>query len=334
MKKASIKDVAKLAGVSIATVSQIINNKQERFSEETIHKVMDARDELGYVANVAAKELKGSKSPLIGVIIPSFRLPFFADLIQSMQMHVPEHIDLVFMGATDENLEKSIYALVDRGVDALIFGRPIPKHAAVSQFLNKCGIPFLSLDQSVDLGAKDRVMVQEKQGGHLSAEHLVALGHKKIALLMADTMTDNMHQRERGFVETLTQHHLKPVARLQTALSKHGGLDAADAVIASGATAVFALNDEIAIGLIRGLYNQGVRVPADISVVGYDDTDYAEFTVPALTTVRQPVQQIGIAALNLIIKRLENLNRPQQMNMLDLRLIERESTGPAPGDRA
>ncbi|QIL49904.1 LacI family transcriptional regulator [Weissella coleopterorum] len=328
MKKASIKDVAKLAGVSIATVSQIINNKKERFSDETIHKVITARNELGYIPNIAAKRLKGGTSPLIGVLIPSFRMPFFADLIQSMQVDGPENVDLVFMGANEENLETSIYSLIERGADALIFGRPIPEHQQVIEFLNKRNVPYLSLDQSADLDAKDQVMVREWQGGKMAARHLLELGHKKIALLMADDMTDNMHQREAGFIAALLEGGLHPVDNIKTNLSKHGGMMAAEKVIETGATAIFALNDEIAVGLIRGLYNHGVSVPNDISVVGYDDTDYAEFFVPALTTIRQPVQQIGIDALNMIINRLADHDLPQQNETLDLQLIVRESSIP------
>lgn len=327
MKKASIKDVAKLASVSIATVSQIINNKTERFSDETIHKVINARNELGYIPNVAAKRLKGGTSPLIGVLIPSFRMPFFADLIQSMQVDGPENVDLVFMGANEENLEASIYSLIERGADALIFGRPIPEHQKMIEFLTKRNIPFLSLDQSADLDAKDQVMVQEWQGGRMAARHLMELGHKKIALLMAEQMTDNMHQREAGFISALYDEGIEPIDNVKTQLSKHGGLVSAEKIMATGATAVFTLNDEIAVGLIRGLYERGVNVPKDVSVVGYDDTDYAEFFVPALTTVRQPVQQIGIDALNMIIKRLRDPDLPQQNDTLELKLIVRESTG-------
>lgn len=326
MKKASIKDVAKLAGVSIATVSQIINNKKERFSDETIHKVINARNELGYIPNIAAKRLKGVTNPLIGVLIPSFRMPFFADLIQSMQTDGPKDVDLVFMGANEENLETSIYSLIERGADALIFGRPIPEHQQIIEFLNKRNVPFLSLDQSVDLGAKDQVMVREWQGGKMAARHLIELGHKKIVLLMADQMTDNMHQREAGFIAALSDEGIDPINNIKTQLSKHGGLVAAERVIETGATAVFALNDEIAVGLMRGLYDHGINVPKDISIVGYDDTNYAEFFVPALTTVRQPVQQIGIDALNMIIKRLANHDLPQQNDTLDLKLVVREST--------
>jgi len=328
MKKASIKDVASKAEVSIATVSQILNNKGDRFSQDTIQKVMQARDELGYVANSAAKNLKGAPSPMIGVVIPSFRLPFFADIIQSMQTNAPEHVNLVFMGSANENLETSIYSLVERGVDALIFGRPIPNHDIVNTFLEKRGIPFLVLDQNSDNEAQDRIMVDEYGGGASAAQHLLDLGHQKIAVVTPFEMTDNMLERLNGFVETLKAVNIVPIAQVESALSKHGGLAAAQEVTQSGATAVFVINDEMAIGLMRGLKNAGVKVPDDISVVGYDDTDYAEFVIPALTTVAQPVQAIGDEALQMILNRLANRDLERQMDLFELKLIVRESTGP------
>ncbi|MCM0582036.1 LacI family DNA-binding transcriptional regulator [Weissella diestrammenae] len=326
MKKASIKDVASRAGVSIATVSQIINHKADRFSQETIDRVFAARDELGYIANGAAKKLKGVQSPMIGVIIPSFRIPFFADIVQSMQLNAPERVNLVFMGAENEKIESSIYSLVERGVDALIFGRPIPNHQEVNEFLKKRDIPFLVLDQNTDVLAPDRIVADEFGGGMLAAAHLLNLGHKKIAIVKPNEMTDNMFLRLEGFIRTLSREGLKPIIQCQTLLSKHGGLHVTDTIIKSGATAVFALNDEMAIGLMRGLAKQGIDVPAQISIVGYDDTDYAEFVTPTLTTIAQPVKEIGAAALHMIVNRLEQTNLPQQTETFELHLVHREST--------
>ncbi|GMA67298.1 hypothetical protein GCM10025884_09250 [Leuconostoc gelidum subsp. gelidum] len=137
MRKTSIKDVAKKADVSIAAVSQILNNKGQRFSKHTIEKVLQARDDLGYVPNSAARNLKGTSNRLIGIIVPSFRMPFFADIIQSMQDNAPADVNLVFLGSTDDNLQSTIYSLVERGAQALIFGKPIPNRAEVNEFLKK-----------------------------------------------------------------------------------------------------------------------------------------------------------------------------------------------------
>lgn len=328
MRKTSIKDVAKKANVSIAAVSQILNDKGQRFSKNTIEKVLQARDDLGYVPNSAARNLKGPHNRLIGIIVPSFRMPFFADIIQSMQDNAPSDVNLVFFGSTDENLQRAIYSLVERGVQALIFGKPIPDRAEMNEFLKKRHIPYLVLDQNADINAQDMVQTNEFTGGSLVASHLLSLGHRKIALVLPNTLTDNMRQRRSGFLDTLSTANLAPTTIITATLSKHGGLAAVHQLIQSEATAAFVLNDEMAIGVLRGLAYQNVNVPGDISIAGYDDTDYAEFMIPTLTTVTQPVLEIGRAALNMILRRLDHPNLPFQTAFFDVKLVVRESTGP------
>ncbi|ABJ61904.1 ribose utilization transcriptional repressor RbsR [Leuconostoc mesenteroides] len=328
MRKISIKDVAKKAGVSIAAVSQILNNKGQRFSEATIEKVLQARDELGYVPNSAARNLKGRHKRLIGIIVPSFRMPFFADIIQSMQASAPSDVNLVFLGSTDESLQDAIFSLVERGVEALVFGRHIPNRAEVNTFLKKRNIPYLVLDQNADINAHDMVQTNEFTGGSMAASHLMSLGHRDIALILPNNLTDNMRQRRAGFLDTLSTANLTPKAIITTTLSKHGGLAAVHQLIQSKSTAAFILNDEMAIGVLRGLAYQDIKVPDDISIIGYDDTDYAEFMIPTLTTIAQPVWEIGETALKMIIRRLDHPNLPLQTEFFDVKLVIRESTGP------
>jgi len=327
MRKTSIKDVAKKADVSIAAVSQILNNKGQRFSKHTIEKVLQVRDDLGYVPNSAARNLKGTHNRLIGIIVPSFRMPFFADIIQSMQDNAPTDVNLVFLGSTDDNLQNAIYSLVERGAQALIFGKPIPNRAEVNEFLKKRHIPYLVLDQNADINAQDMVQTNEFTGGSLVASHLLSLGHRKIALILPNKLTDNMRQRRAGFLDTLSTANLSPTTIITATLSKHGGLASVHQLIQSKSTAAFVLNDEMAIGVLRGLAYQNIKVPADISIAGYDDTDYAEFMIPTLTTVMQPVLEIGKAALNMILRRLDHPNLPFQTAFFDVKLIVRESTG-------
>ena len=326
VKKASIKDVALLSGVSITTVSQIINGKGHRFSKATIDKVLQARDELGYVPNHAARSLKSKTTILIGVIVPSFRLPFFADLIQSMETHAPSSVRMVFLSSPDNHLENTIHSLVERGVDALIFGRQFPNDKAIAQLLSKQNIPYLVLDQNNNEAARDKIIVDEFQGGSLVADHFVTLGHQKIAMVLPEMLTQNMLERQDGFLATLQKYDVNPIILTAEKLSKHGGFRMSQSVIDSQVTAVFAFNDEMAMGLMRGLVNLGMTIPGDISIAGYDDADYAEFFIPTLTTVTQPVFEIGSAVLSLILNRLKFPQSPPQIQKFQLKLVAREST--------
>lgn len=322
MPKASIRDVAQLASVSPTTVSLILNNKGDRFPKETINRVIAARDELGYIPNKNAQGLRGTQKTMIGILVPSLRNPFFADLMQSIQAHGGRDVDLIFQSAADDMVEESITALVERGVNGLIIARPIPHAEKVIQFVKRRGVVAVMLDQSEDLGLTDIVTTDESQGGRLVAELLAPQGHHKVALVRPSLLTHNMTQRITGFMQNWP-HEL---ITFETTLSKHGGLAVAEKINQAAVSAVFAVNDEMAIGILRGLANLGVRVPQDISVVGYDNTDYAEFVIPSLTTVTQPVWQLGQKALDLVIHRLENPKADLVTEMMAVKLVEREST--------
>ncbi|MDG9733180.1 MULTISPECIES: ribose utilization transcriptional repressor RbsR [Leuconostoc] len=326
MKRVSIKDVAKSSGVSTTTVSQILNGKGGRFSDQTRDRVFKARDELGYIASIAAKTLKGFHSILIGVIVPSFRLPFFANLIESMEKHEAYGVRLVFFAAADNKIESAIRSLVARGVGGLIIGRSIPESMKIYQLLAKQHIPYLVLDQNSNQQAHDRIIVDEFRGGGLVANHFIGLGHTKLAIVSPQKMTHNMLQRQQGFVEVLAPKNIQPIIINTADLSKHSGYAVTKKVIASKVSAVFVLNDAMSLGLIRGLIDSGLNIPRDISLAGYDDDDYAQFVTPALTTVSQPVTDIGISAIKLLMNRINYPNLPAQIQKFNLTLIKREST--------
>lgn len=324
MKKPSIKDVAALAGVSPTTVSQVLNKRNDHFPPETVARVMAAQQELGYVPNQSAKSLRGNANPMIGVLVPSLRNPFFADLMQSMQAHAHGIADLIFFSAADDEIEQGILTLIGRGVNGLVIARMLPNALDVADYLAKQHVPYVVLDQTNSEAITDSVKTEEYQGGQAVAEHLLALGHQKLAVVKPDLMTENMQERFNGFMESLPVD--VTVNEFKTRLSKHGGLAISHRVADSLATAVFVLNDEMAIGVLRGLKDSGIQVPEQISVVGYDNTDYAEFTVPSLTTVTQPVWRMGQVALDMILARLKDPTLPQQVLRLETKLIVREST--------
>ncbi|WP_318530041.1 LacI family DNA-binding transcriptional regulator [Secundilactobacillus paracollinoides] len=154
------------------------------------------------------------------------------------------------------------------------------------------------------------------------------MGHKKIVIIVPDDATDNIKLRITGFKEELTDQNINPdetVSIIFTPLTKLGGYDVAGAVIDSGASAVFAVNDEMAIGLYRGLKNLGIEVPRDISVMGYDGIDLGTYVEPALTTIQQPIARMGELAMQLLINRINNPDINHQVVELPVRLIQRES---------
>ncbi|MCT3567171.1 LacI family transcriptional regulator [Levilactobacillus brevis] len=331
-RKVTIRDLAEAAGVSVTTVSQILNGKGERFSIETRQRVHQLQEDLGYVPDFNARNLIMKSAQTIGVLVPNLGNPFFNMFIRGVQQTSRERhfIPLIFGANHDEQLESYyLQELIKRAVDGLIIASASITGEAIDNILKKNGIPYLLIDQNGGPSV-DRIRVDDEQGGQLAARHLLALGHQRIVVVMPEHPTQNLRIRLAGFKAQLVDQQipLADSAVITSPMTKLGGYQATAAVLAQHPTAVFAINDETALGLMRGLHEQGVRVPDDISVLGYDDIDLDEYVVPKLTTIHQPVVTMGQQATELLINRVQNQRQPAQMVDLPVALKQRESTGP------
>ena len=329
-RKVTIRDLAEAAGVSVTTVSQILNGKGERFSIDTRTRVHQLQEEMGYVPDFNARNLIMRSAQTIGVIVPNLGNPFFSMFIKGVQATSRDRhfIPLIFGANYDEDLEGYyLQELIKRAVDGLIIASSSITVKDIDNILKKNGIPYLLIDQNGG-PSLDSVRINDQRGGKLAAEHLLSLGHRKIAVIMPADPTDNLVVRLEGF-----KHHLSQVgvtlpeeAFIISPMTKLGGYQATDAVIQQAPTAVFAVNDEMALGLIRGLHEQGIRVPEDISVLGYDDIDLDDYVVPKLSTVHQPVVTMGEQATTLLINRIQKRQLAPQTVELPVELRQREST--------
>lgn len=326
MKKVSIKDVAKEAGVSLTTVSHILNHKQERFSQATIDKVLTAKDKLGYIPNKNAQQLRGHTIKLIGVLVPSLTNPFFSTIMQSMEQHKPDYVDLFFLSTSGDHLEQNIKHLVERGMDGLVIARLIDQPESMNDYLERHNVPYVVLDQSEDNGYTDIIRTDEQTGGALAAKHLISLNHQQIAIVEPYEMMSNMQARVKGFEDYCRLHDIEIPLKIKTELSPSGGKQIVNQIIDSQVTAVFAINDEMAIGIIRGLRECGKAVPEDISIVGYDNISFSQYMTPALTTVAQPISLIGETALRLIVRKITNTAQGVEHIELPNELVVRETT--------
>ena len=331
-RKVTIRDLAEAAGVSVTTVSQILNGKGERFSIETRQRVHQLQEDLGYVPDFNARNLIMKSAQTIGVLVPNLGNPFFSMFIRGVQQTSRERhfIPLIFGANHDEQLESYyLQELIKRAVDGLIIASASITGEAIDNILKKNGIPYLLIDQNGGPSV-DRIRVDDEQGGQLAARHLLTLGHQRIVVVMPEHPTQNLRIRLAGFKAQLVDQQipLADSAVITSPMTKLGGYQETAAVLAQHPTAVFAINDETALGLMRGLHEQGVRVPDDISVLGYDDIDLDEYVVPKLTTIHQPVVTMGQQAPELLINRVQNQRQPAQKVDLPVVLKQRESTGP------
>lgn len=295
--RVTIRDVARYADVSMSTVSQILNGKASRFSNDTRQKVLYARDALGYVPDFNARNLITNSVKTIGVIVPDIGNPFFSTFIKSIELLAMEQNCISLILSSNDNQ------------------------------LKKNHIPYLLIDQN-PIADGDRVMTDDFNGAELAVNHLAQLGHRKIAMIMAKKPSDNLKRRFFGYKQALNSNGLEFDEKLviSTEMSKIGGMNAANKLIQTDATAVLTVNDEVAIGLYHGLNLLGKNVPDDYSVVGYDNIDLDEYLAPPLTSISQPVHELGATVFKKLIERIKNPDLPQTEIMLPVKLVKRNST--------
>ncbi|KRL59208.1 LacI family DNA-binding transcriptional regulator [Latilactobacillus fuchuensis] len=334
MKKTTIKDVARRSGMSIATVSQILNQRGH-FTQSTINKVNIATKELGYVPDKNAKQLRKGSAVTITVVLPNLTNPFFSSLVQSMQQYLEtsgyDNIDLTFQTSAFNRLDETINNLINRGIDGLIITEPLPNPIHTHELLTLHHIPYVVTDRNADSNLTDSVSTNEFSGGELAAQHLKILGHRKVGLITPSYISPSIGHRIDGFMSLWPSTGDMQPRQFYTEFSMNGGKQIAREIAKSDVTGIFTLNDEVAIGLIRGLSDLSLSVPENLSIIGFDDIDYANYTVPTLTTVAQPISEIGSASLSLLIQRLINNSTsdviPQiQRLTFNNKLVAREST--------
>ncbi|AEV95669.1 Ribose operon transcriptional regulator, LacI family [Pediococcus claussenii ATCC BAA-344] len=325
-KKITIREVAVQAGVSVTTVSQILNNKGKRFSAETRKKVRDAQNQLGYVPDFSAQNMVTKQSKTIGVLVPEIGNPFFSNLIQGIQSELAlrGYALLIFDFENQVVIaEKYLAELVRRAADGMIIASDIIDRKNIDHILNANNVPYIMLDQN-PLNTGDQVIIDDFEGGRMAAKHFIDKGHQKLAMLLPDEAPQNIEKRWNGFNTYVNEKALSS-KRFTAELSKNGGRTMAKDLLKEHITGVFAANDEVAIGLYRGVKEAGMKIPNDISIIGYDDIDLDQYITPSLTTIHQPVFEMGGKAAQFLIERVVDPSSRIKKLTLPINLIPRES---------
>ena len=241
--KITIRDLAKQAGVSVTTVSQILNGKGQRFSEQTREKVLTLKKQLNYVPDFNARNLIMRSSKTIGVLLPNIANPFFAAFVKGIQKATRQagFMPLIFSADHEEDQERYyLQRLVERSVDGLIIASASVTTQTIDEILKPLQVPYLLFDQN-DTPDGDRIEVDNDQGGYLVAKHLAKEGHQKITLLFPKNVK-NIEERQHGFVRGLAEEGIDfdPASQVvYGTLTKQGGYEATDAVLAIKPTAVW-----------------------------------------------------------------------------------------------
>jgi LacI family repressor for deo operon, udp, cdd, tsx, nupC, and nupG len=319
-----IAEVAKLAGVSTATVSRALSTP-DKVNARTRERVLEVVRATGYTPNIAGRRLRAARSMTALVVVPSLITPFFGDLLLAIDQALSAKGYGLLIGNLHDEAEKEaeLVRLVLSGqADGAILlnGRMLRDG---NRSMADSGAPIVGLSLPIADAPALAIVVDEESGGALVAEHLLALGHRRMAYLSGPPGNYCDVGRWAGFARRLEAAGVDPatVVRWRGDFHVESGVAAGRAFIetADRPTAVFAASDMMAIGFMRSVHDAGLRVPDDVSVVGYDGIVFADFTEPPLTTVRQPREAMGRAAVELLLQLIENREAdPAPANVLHL----------------
>jgi LacI family transcriptional regulator len=332
-----IADVARLAGVSVTTVSHAISGKRP-VSEATAEAVRRAAEELGYSPNRAARNLRLGVADTIGLIVPDIANPYFAELARGVEDVAAEAGTSVLLCNTDFSTERELrYLEVLRagGADGVLYVAGEPPEPDLLRELGQT-MPLIAVDEALPGSGATEVVSDNRGGGRLAGEHLLSLGHRRVLAIEGPRRLASAQERRRGLLEATAEASGTEVRTHPGDYLAASGEDAVRDALSGSAdgapwfTAVFAANDLMAIGAIAELRRHGVSVPADVSVVGFDDSTLASLISPALTTVRQDVGRLGAIAAERLLAAIEDPTAPTAPRAtLPTELVVRESTAPA-----
>lgn len=328
---ATMNDVARVANVSIATVSHVINGT--RFvSAERVERVHTAMRELGYTPDATARSLRVGRTDTIGLVVPDNSNPFFAALARWIEEAGFEAGYTTILANSNERPDREhryVSTLVSKRVDGLILSPSRGDHSTLARLLENARIPVVVVDRDAALPNADVVLYDNEGGSREATRYLMELGHTRIACVAGPADTSSANERVRGFRRAIAEAGLPEQAVVEADFHFSGGREATARLLDSGAafTALFAANDLMAAGAIRELAARGITVPGDVSVIGFDDAPLAEMISPALTTMRQPLQDMAHTAVSMLLSRVTSGDGGAAVRkVLRTSLVVREST--------
>ncbi len=323
----SMKDVAKAAGVSTATVSRVLANNAP-IRPETRERVMQAVATLNYRPNLIARSLRAQKSAKIGLVVSDIRNPFFTAIGRAVEDAAYEQGYSVLMCNTDENPEKEkmyLNILHDESVAGVIFSPTHQFSASTENF--QSGMPFVIIDRTVKMDKADMVLLDNISAGYELASHLIENGYCKLAGLFGNASTTGK-DRQRGFQNALKEHDLNPIAvHFIEPRIKHGYAMTMELLAqAERPDAIFTSNSLLTAGAFRAIRDCGLAIPNEIALVGFDETTWGTLVAPPITLIAQPTEEIGLTATELLFQRINEPKRSPKTVILKGKLLVRGSS--------
>jgi len=332
---ATMKDIAKLAKVSTSTVSHVIN-KSRFVSDEIAERVNNAAKELNYAPSALARSLKMKQTKTVGMLVTTSTNPFFGEVVKGVERRCYEkgyNLILCNTEGDSERMKSSIDTLLQKRVDGLMLMCSTLEGEHLDVFERYPELPVVVMDWGPMLFASDKIQDNSHQGGYMATQHLIDNGHTEIGCITGPLHRNQASSRYEGFKQAMSEANLKVNADwiVESNFECDGGFDAFQTLKSRGRlpSALFVCNDMMAMGVIHAAAQDGLSIPQDLSLIGYDDIHLSKYMTPALTTIHQPKHRLGKAAVDTLLSRLESPEVYPQVVELEPTLVERSSVCPA-----
>ncbi|KAA9157434.1 LacI family transcriptional regulator [Amycolatopsis acidicola] len=334
VRAAGIKDVAAAAGVSLGTVSNVLN-RPDRVSPGTRARVEAAMAELKFVRNESARQLRAGRSRTVAYVMLDGSNPFFADVAAGMEDAADEGDLSLFLCNSDNRAEREssyLGRLEQQRVQGVLITPVDPRSSTLDDLVLR-GTPVVIVDRTRDAATHCSVAVDDVYGGHIAVQHLLEAGHERIGFIGGPASLGQVRDRHEGALRALREAGLGPenlvdltTTSLTVADGRHAGQRLAGLPAASRPTAAFCVNDLLALGLLQTCVSLGLRVPDDLAIVGYDDIEFAAAAAVPLTSVRQPRRRLGRTAAELLLQETTDPLHQHQQVVFTPELVVRAST--------
>lgn len=332
LARSTIHDIASRAGVSVTTVSRVLNGRPD-VSESTRSAVLEYVAQAGYESSRSARGLVSGRNGLVGVMVPGVQAEYFGQLVDGVSEALYEHDVRVVLCPTrnEHERERSLLARLMHGTtDGAIIVHPTETNEELLQIrLREYPLVVIDPPQLIDRSIPV-VGSAHWSGGRVATEHLLQLGHRRIAVITGPMQWSASKDRLAGYRSALQAADIQPSAELEVEsdFMVEGGILAAERLLSleNRPTAIFALNDNMAVGVLHAARRRGISVPEELSVVGVDDAGLAAIVVPRLTSIRQPLQEMGRVAVSVLWRILQERTIEPAPILLSTQLMVREST--------
>lgn len=327
----TIKDIAKLANVSTTTVSRVLNNKPD-VKESTKQRILQIIKEYDYYPSALAKGISTNKTYSIGLVIPYenvFANPFFVEVMRGINTAANQAGYFVLLCTPNQKGKDVLTSFKQKRIDGVVLSSPRIDENPIQDFLEH-DVPFVSTSKVEGYDNVNYVDVDNYLGAKLAVEHLISLGHKRIGLIGGPSYLMSSHDRRKAFYETLDKNDLKIDKELiiDGIHTYESGYNCMDMLLSvpEPPTAVFVAGDIMAFGAIQYLKRRNIKVPRDMSIIGFDDVPFSSIIEPPLTTIRQSSYEKGYVAANVLLNILNGKSISKFEKLLPVKLIIRHST--------